>query len=145
MKLYAHMVHTIFTKKITIHPIEYDILILYDENNSPYLDCIVNNQGFHQYTISKVTNYCGSCNYNCLMYPIINTCSQCQEGTIAKNSRECSIIKDKINYTNFQEYTDFYPHKDSCRNTKEDLQLFSLVYPYIITKGEIFSNRIGEL
>ena len=122
-------------KKIIIPSNEYDFLILYDENNSPYLDCNVNNKGFYHYTVSKVTNYCGSCNYNCLTCPIINTCSQCQEGTIVKNSRECSIIKEKINYTNFQEYTAYYPHEDSCRNSKEDLQLFSLVYPYIITKG----------
>ena len=51
-------------KKIIIPSKEYDFLILYDENNSPYLDCNVNNKGFYHYTVSKVTNYCGSCNYN---------------------------------------------------------------------------------
>ena len=123
-------------KKIIIPSAEYDFFILYDENNSPYLDCNTNHDGYYYYTVSRVASLCGSCGYNCLMCPTIYTCSQCQEGTVVKNSRECSIIKDKLNYSNFQEATAFYPHKDSCGNTKEDLQLFSLIYPYIITKGE---------
>ena len=79
---------------------------------------------------------CGSCNYNCLICRITNACSQCQEGTIVKNSRECSIIKDKLNYSNFQEVIAYYPHEESCKNTKEDVRLFSFIYPYVISKGE---------
>ena len=126
-------------QKVKIYSAEYDFLIVYDENNSPYLDCNLNNTGYYGYEIKRVKNYCGSCNLNCVIcknsyYSYM--CYKCLEGFTLKTTNECAIKKDKINFNNFQGFDIFLPNEESCEISDYNNQLFSLKYSYVIYKGE---------
>ena len=125
-------------QKVKIYSGEYDFLIIYDENNSPYLDCNLNNTGYYGYEIKRVRNYCGSCGSNCVIcrtsyYNYM--CYKCLEG-FTVNSNECVIKKDKINFNKFHGFEAFLPNEESCEMSDYNNQLFSLKYSYTIYKGE---------
>ena len=52
--------------KIIIKSAEYDFFIIYnDDDNTPYLDCNLNDIGFYQEEIIQIKNLCGYCSKNC--------------------------------------------------------------------------------
>ena len=131
-------------KNIIISAAEYEFFIIYDENNTPNLDCNLNDYGFFQSEITKIKNYCGNCGSNCLTCSNTNTCSKCLEGFSLKNYKECVIIKDKISFDKFDKVEDFIRHEKSCENEDNKMQLFSFKYTYVITKGENLAIESAE-
>jgi hypothetical protein len=125
-------------KKIIIKSAEYDFFIIYkDDNNTPYLDCYMNEYGFYQEDISNIKNLCGNCGKNCLKCENSNICIECIDGFTLTNSKKCELIKDKINFDKFKDLVKYIPHEESCDNSINNKQLFSFKFSYIITKGKI--------
>ena len=123
-------------QKIIIPITEYDFFIVYNDD-SPYLECNINNRGFYLNQISSVKNLCGSCSSYCLFCKNVNICDKCADGFILKNSNECSVIKEKLNFDKFTELKGYdFPIYDSCDNNNIDKQLFSLQFSYKINNGE---------
>ena len=131
-------------KKVIIPTAEYDFFIIYDYSNKPNLDCNLNDYGFYQNDITKIKNYCGSCGLNCITCSNANVCSKCMEGFSLKNSKECVIIKDKINFDKFDKVEDFIKEEKSCVNEKNKMQLFSFKFTYVITQGENLAIELVE-
>jgi hypothetical protein len=65
------------------------------------------------------------------------------DGFILKNSAECKLNPDKINFDKFQKVEKYIPYEESC-NITETRQLFSFVFSYIINKGENFAIQSEE-
>ena len=119
--------------KIIIPSNEYDFLIIFGDN-SVDLDCHQNSYGFYFQTKS-IEKLCGSCSSNCLSCENYNFCNKCVEG-FSKKSNKCELIKDKINYNKFTKLNDYIPFQKGCG---ENRRLFSLIFSYIINKGEYYS------
>ena len=126
-------------KKIIIPAAEYDILIAFDEDNSPYFDCNTKNYGYYLSGITKIQNYCGSCNNNCTICKGTNICTKCLEGFSLDYSNKCVIIRDRIYFDKFGDVKDFIPFKESCENTNLNKQLFSFKFDYYINEGDNFA------
>ena len=132
-------------KKIIIKSAEYDFFIIYkDDNNTPYLDCYMNEYGFYQEDISNIKNLCGNCGKNCLKCENSNICIECIDGFTLTNSKKCELIKDKINFDKFKDLVKYIPHEESCDNSINNKQLFSFKFSYIITKGENYAIESEE-
>ena len=119
--------------KIIIPSNEYDFLIIFGDN-SANLDCHQTSYGFYFQTKS-IEKFCGSCSSNCLSCENYNFCNKCVEG-FSKKSNKCELIKDKINYNKFTKFNDYIPFPKDCG---ENRRLFSLIFSYIINKGEYYS------
>ena len=135
-----------YYKKIYIYSREFDIFIFFDPN-SPYLDCDQNAYRFRSYEREEkgIPNLCGYCPSNCLMCENEESCYKCLDGFTLKNSGECNLNIDTINFDKFQELINFIPHNDTCDLINENnRQLFSFVFSYIINKGENFAIQSGE-
>ena len=120
--------------KIKIRNNEYDFLIIF-ESVSSYLDCHQRTEGFYNYVIKKIKNFCGSCGSNCVSCLNENTCNRCWEGFVL-DGNECLLVVDKINYDRFQEFYDFISYENNCNSNK---QLFSLVFNYTIYEGDNYA------
>ncbi len=119
--------------KIIIPSNEYDFLIIFGDN-SVDLDCHQNSYGFY-FQIKSIEKLCGSCSSNCLSCENYNFCNKCVEG-FSKKANKCELIKDKINYNKFTKLNDYIPFQKGCG---ENRGLFSLIFSYIINKGEYYS------
>ena len=123
-------------KNIIIYSAEYDFLIIFDENNSPYLDCNLNINGYLKNGIDRIKNHCGNCGSNCIICKNSNICSNCLQGFTLKNSGECEVVKDKISFDKFKEVLSYTPHEESCQDSEYNNQLFSFTFSYAVNKGE---------
>ena len=123
-------------KNIIIYSAEYDFLIIFDENNSPYLDCNLNINGYLKNGIDRIKNHCGNCGSNCIICKNSNICSNCLQGFTLKNSGECEVVKDKISFDKFKEVLSYTPHEESCQDSEYNNQLFSFTFSYVVNKGE---------
>ena len=122
---------TNYYSKIIIPSTEFDVLIIYGEK-SYNLDCNYNKYGFTGNYMEHTNYLCGGCSLHCLMCG--NKCNKCIEGFELNSSSECNIIKDKINYTNFQDLEKYIPYVNNCNEINR--QLFSFKIAYVVKKGE---------
>ena len=128
-----------FYSKIIIPSAEYDIFIIYNYNNKPYLDCNSNNKVFFFNNVTSPINFCGSCSDNCLMCKKANVCDKCLEGLNLNLYKECDVEKSPLSFYKFKELERFITSEDTCGDNNNYKQLFSLKYSYVITNGESFS------
>ena len=127
---------TSFYSNILIPQAEYDIYIIYNVDNSSYLDCNIDKTGFLLDFIILLDNFCDFCGINCLMCKSKNICSKCLEGFHIINSKECGYDRDIIDYKKFKDIENFISSEDICNDNDNYRQLFSIVVSYVITKGE---------
>ena len=121
--------------KIIIPSGEFDIFIIYDYENLPYLDCNNNNQGYYFETIKSLDFFCKACSSYCLMCRNENVCTKCLEGFNLIRFKDCEQIKDRIDYQKFKDAERFFQNNE-CDGKNNYKQLFSVEYSYVITNGE---------
>ena len=122
--------------RIIISRAEYDLFIIYNNDNLPYLDCNTDNNGFYFNSIISPDNICGSCGSNCLMCKNGNVCFKCLNGFTLKKMKECDLDRDRIDYDKFKEIESFIPNEELCGYNDNPMQLFTFKLSYVITNGE---------
>ena len=128
-------------KSIVIPAVEYDFLVAFDEDNSPYFDCNLNENGYYLNKISRFRDFCYYCGHNCTTCKGSDFCTKCYGGFSLDVSNKCVPTKDKIDFDKFRDIEEFIPHNNLCWDSLPWNQFFCLKVNYTINEGENYSIK----